>query len=245
MCFSASASLTASAICGAFGIMTIRRARRADIMLGLMPLIFSAQQSLEGIVWLTGGEGCGSLAANGFVIFAFIVWPLYTPLACWLSETASSPRKFMLALTGMGAVMALCGIYALHRGFTIDFSAHHIKYLPVKRYPPVFDYIYAFSAVVPLMLYQSIYIRIYGLLALTGFVVSTAIFNPGRYSVWCFFAALSSIALYFFIESKNASAQAQLVRKLSTPKVFARESRCSKGSTSPLRAVKPQSGKLL
>jgi hypothetical protein len=96
MCFSASASFTASAVCGAIGVMTVRRARKADILFALMPLIFSAQQALEGIVWLTGGEGCGSPAANGFVIFAFIVWPLYTPLACWLSETASGPRKLML-----------------------------------------------------------------------------------------------------------------------------------------------------
>ncbi len=179
-------------------------------MFALMPLIFSVQQALEGIVWLSGGEGCGSFAADGFVIFAFIVWPLYTPLACWLSETASRPRKLMLALTCLGAVMAFLGVYALHRGLTIDFSTHHIKYLPVKRYPLIFDYIYAFGAIVPLMLYQSIYIRLYGLLALTGFVASTSMFNPARYSVWCFFAAASSIVLYLFIESRNASTQQQL-----------------------------------
>jgi hypothetical protein len=113
----------------------------------------------------------------------------------------------MLALVCMGGIMSLCGVYALHKGFTVDFSTHHISYLPVKHYPPVFDYIYAFGAIVPLMLYQSIYIRIYGLFALTGFVVSTAMFNPGRYSVRCFFAAGSSIVLYLFIESRNASTK--------------------------------------
>ncbi|MGA7325252.1 MAG: DUF6629 family protein [Rhodomicrobium sp.] len=210
MCFSASASFTASAVCGAFGVMIVSRARKGDMMLALMPLIFSAQQALEGIVWLSGGEGCGSLAANGFVIVAFIVWPFYTPLACWQSETASRPRKVMLALTWLGVIMALCGFYALHRGFTIVFSTHHITYLPLKHYPLIFDYFYAFCAIAPLMLYRSIYIRLYGLLALTGFVVSTAMFNPGRYSVWCFFAAVSSLVLYLFIQSRNTSAQGQL-----------------------------------
>ena len=139
--------------------MTVRRARKADILFALVPLIFSAQQALEGIVWLTGGEGCGSPAASGFVIFAFIVWPLYTPLACWRSETASRPRKLMLALVCMGAFMALCGVYALHKGFTVNFSTHHISYVPVKHYPPVFDYIYAFGAILPLI---SIKASIYG-----------------------------------------------------------------------------------
>ena len=112
--------------------------------------------------------------------------------------------------TWLGAIMALCGFYALHRGFTIDFSTHHITYLPLKHYPLIFDYIYAFCAIAPLMLYRSVYIRLYGLLALTGFVVSTAMFNPGRYSVWCFFAAVSSLVLYLFIQSQNTSAQRQL-----------------------------------
>ena len=115
----------------------------------------------------------------------------------------------MLALVWMGAVMALCGVYALHRGFTVDFSTHHISYLPVQRYPLIFDYIYAAVAIVPLILYQSVYIRMYGLLALTGFVVSTSMFNPERYSVWCFFAGVSSIVLYLFIKSRSVSGQDQ------------------------------------
>jgi hypothetical protein len=91
------------------------RAKKADMMFALMPLIFGAQQALEGMVWLNGGEGCGSFAADGFVIFAFVLWPIYTPLACWLSVTVSRPRKILLALVWLGGLMALLGVYALHR----------------------------------------------------------------------------------------------------------------------------------
>ena len=61
--------------------------------------------------------------------------------------------------------MAICGVFALHKGFAIDFSTHHIRYLPVKRYPLIFDYIYAAATVVPLLLFRSAYVRIYGVLA--------------------------------------------------------------------------------
>jgi hypothetical protein len=212
MCFSATASFTASAVCGIIGVAAVRRAKKADMMFALMPLIFGAQQALEGMVWLNGGEGCGSFAADGFVIFAFVLWPLYTPLACWLSVTVSRPRKILLALVWLVGLMALLGVYALHRGFTIDFSTHHIRYLPVKRYPLIFDYIYAAVAIAPLLVYQSLYIRMYGLLALTGFVVSMSMFNPGRYSVWCFFAAGSSIVLYLFIKPRTMSIRDRALR---------------------------------
>jgi hypothetical protein len=49
------------------------------------------------------------------------------------------------------------------------------------------------------LLHGSKYVKIFGCLILAFFAVSTPIFNPAHYSVWCFFAAGSSVVLYFFI----------------------------------------------
>ncbi len=209
MCFSAAASFSAAAVCGVIGAAALRRARKPDLMLAAIPLIFGAHQALEGAVWLTEAEGWGRCAGYGFAGIAFCFWPVYTPLAAWLSEPDGSRRSWMLPFLVLGVAVAILAASVLYAGLKIDFAAHHIKYVPGRRYPLIFDYLYAAAVVGPLLLSRSIFLRIFGGLILAFFGVSTTLFNPARYSVWCFFAAISSAVLYFFIVSRNASATVQ------------------------------------
>jgi hypothetical protein len=204
MCFSAAASFSAAAVCGGIGIATVRRAERPDLMLAFIPMLFSAHQALEGAVWLTGGEGLGQCAGYSFAIGAFCLWPVYIPLAAWISEPSPQLGNAMLGFLLLGAAIAATEAFVLYSGLTIEFAAHHIKYGPQQNYPPVFDYLYALAVLGPLFLYRNTYIRLFGGLVLVFFAVSTLIFNPERTSVWCFFAALSSVVLYFFVASKSA-----------------------------------------
>jgi hypothetical protein len=206
MCFSATASFSASAVCAAIGVMTLRRSSKPDLLLAFIPIIFSAHQALEGAVWLTRAGGWGQCAGYSFALVAFCLWPVYIPVAAWLSESDVCRRRIMLSFLPLGAVVATGAAWVLHSGLTIDFAANHIEYLPKRRYSLIFDYLYAISAVAPLLLYRNIYLRFFGCLILGFFGVSTLLFNPVRYSVWCFFASVSSIVLYFFIESRNRAA---------------------------------------
>jgi hypothetical protein len=207
MCFSAPASFTAAAVCAGIGVMTVRRASKADLMLAFIPIIFSAQQALEGYVWLTKAAGCGRDAGYGFAIIAFCLWPLYVPLATWRSETDARLRTFMLSFSVPGALVAAAAAWVLFVGLKIDFATNKIQYLPTTRYPVIFDYIYAACVVGPFLLHRNIYLRIFGCLILVFFGLSTLLFNPARYSVWCFFAAISSVVLYFFVASRSGSAR--------------------------------------
>ena len=49
MCFSATASFSAAAVCGAIGVLTVRRASKPDLMLAFIPVIFALHQALEGV----------------------------------------------------------------------------------------------------------------------------------------------------------------------------------------------------
>jgi len=207
MCFSATASFSAAAVCGAIGVPTVRRASRPDLMLAFIPMMFALQQALEGVEWLTNAEGLGRCAGYDFAIIAFCIWPLYVPVAAWLSETDPWRRRTMLGFVLLGAVAAAVAAWVLHKGLTIDFATNQIRYLPARRYPPIFDYIYAAIVTVPLLLHRNIYLRINACLVLVFFAASILLFNPARYSVWCFFAALSSILLYFFVASGSKPAQ--------------------------------------
>src|ERR1700733_11140320 len=96
MCFSAAASFSAAAVCAGIGVMTVRRASKAALMLAFIPIIFSLHQALEGLVWLTHAEGAGRCAGYSYVTIAFCVWPLYVPIAAWRSETDSRLRVYAL-----------------------------------------------------------------------------------------------------------------------------------------------------
>ena len=207
MCFSAAASFSAAAICGGIGAAALRRAGKPDLMLAAIPMIFAAHQALEGAVWLTEGEGWGRCAGYSFASIAFCFWPVYTPLAARLSKSSARRRMWMLPFLVLGVVVAVAAASVLYAGLKIDFAAHHIKYIPGRRYPLIFDYLYAAAVVGPLLLCRSIYLRIFGGSILAFFGLSTLLFNPARYSVWCFFAAASSIVLYLFIVSRSASPQ--------------------------------------
>jgi hypothetical protein len=217
MCFSASASFSAAAVCAAVGVMTLRRAAKPDVMLAFIPIIFSAHQALEGFVWLTNAEGWGRCAGYSFAIIAFCLWPIYIPLAAWLSSSGDRRRMFMLFFLALGVVVAVAAASVLHSGLLIDFATNQIKYLPRRRYPLIFDYLYAASVAGPLLLHRNIYIKVFGCLIITFFAVSILVFNPARYSVWCFFAAASSLVLYFFILSTRMRGEREGAgSKLST-----------------------------
>ena len=111
--------------------------------------------------------------------------------------------EFMLCFLLLGAVLVAAAAWVLFAGLTIDFATNQIRYLPTKRYPLVFDYLYAACVTGPLLLHRNIYLRIFGFLILVFFGVSILVFNPARYSVWCFFAAVCSIVLYLFVASRN------------------------------------------
>ncbi len=207
MCFSATASFSAAAVCGAVGVLTVRRASRPDLMLAFIPIIFALHQALEGVVWLTNAEGWwGRCAGYDYAIIAFCLWPLYVPVAAWLSETDPRRRRFMLGFLVLGVVVAAGAAYVLHAGLSIDFTTNQIRYLPAKRYPLIFDYIYAAAVTGPLLLHRNNYLRIFGCLILAFFGASILLFNPARYSVRRFFAVISSIVLYLFVASRSASA---------------------------------------
>jgi hypothetical protein len=207
MCFSAAASFSAAAVCAGIGVMTVRRASKADLMLAFIPIIFSLHQALEGFVWLTNAEGWGRYAGYGYAIIAFCLWPLYVPVAAWRSETDARLRTVMLCFSLLGAVVVAAAAWVLFAGLIIDFATNRIQYLPTKRYPLIFDYLYAVCVTGPFFLHRNIYLRIFGGLILVFFGVSTLVFNPARYSVWCFFAAVSSLVLYLFVVSRNGSAR--------------------------------------
>lgn len=99
MCFSPTASFTASIAIGTIGVATLRHVKNPrELALALMPILFAIQQTIEGFLWLSlGSNGPGALPLTyAFGFFAFFLWPIYAPFAVYLLEPEAIRRKLMI-----------------------------------------------------------------------------------------------------------------------------------------------------
>lgn len=203
MCFSSEASFTAGAICSAVGIASIIKSDKKNLMMAALPLLFGIHQFIEGFVWMYRGEDIGCNSGLLFAYIAFCFWPVYIPLAAIVAETKGIRRNVILGLLPFGIYLSGYAVNVLQAPLTIDFASHHIQYLPTASSPKILEDIYAIVVLVPLWLMRSIYIKLFGVLVLVFFLLSSIYFNPARFSVWCFFASISSILIYKAVSSRQ------------------------------------------
>src|SRR5262245_49220676 len=92
MCFSAEASFTVSAVLAAIGVATIKNASNSRLrLIAFVPFLFAIQQFAEGIVWLymngtITDQNIGIGAQYAYLSFAWVLWPIYTSCAIFISE---------------------------------------------------------------------------------------------------------------------------------------------------------------
>ncbi len=78
MCFSATASFAAAGFTGIVGIVTVARmADRREGALAAMPLLFAAQQTVEGLMWLNLMPAATALVPALTMAFLFLAEPFW------------------------------------------------------------------------------------------------------------------------------------------------------------------------
>lgn len=217
MCFSATASFAVAGATAVTGLAALRQVTRPrEVALAAVPLLFAAQQAVEGAIWLQLGAGTdGGVPglALVFLLFAFVVWPVYTPLAVWLIEPEPQRRRAIAAIAAIGAALSAVLLLdllasppgAAIRGHSIDYgggdplSWRQIPYLVATCLPPLLS---SFPLV-----------RIFGAVVLGGFVVSAGVHATTFVSVWCFFAAADSTLLY--VHFRRAAQESEAGRGIS------------------------------
>jgi hypothetical protein len=199
MCFSATASFTSGALLGTVGYVALRQ--KVSLMT-FIPVIFAVHQALEGLVWVTGGSGdFGRAAGYAYALVAFCLWPVYVPIAASAAEADESRKRLIRLMLWIGIPLTMFNAYTLYAGLDIRLDTGRCQYLPTIYYPIVLEYAYAATVVVPFLLCQNRILQAFGGTILLFFGVSMLYFNAARYSVWCFFAAASSIMLVSYAYS--------------------------------------------
>lgn len=202
MCFSAGASFAASAGLTVVGVATIiKHHKTKDLPLAFIPLIFAIQQAIEGFLWLSLGRGDTSttmLLTYAFLFFAFLWWPMYSPFAAFLVEPHRSRRRIIVFFCILGALIGS----TLYAGFILhpipaQVAGRCIAYPIEIPYGTFLTYLYVLAAIGsglfssrPIIKFFSVFS---GAFALISWLAYTMYFT----SVWCFFAAVMSLILFF------------------------------------------------
>jgi hypothetical protein len=221
MCVSAPASfLVGAALLPAsyFCVKVASRKSMSYVFLAAVPLAFAVQQFSEGFVWIGIDRENPRLTEGASVVYLFFAmafWPFWVPFSMMFTEPRRRVRLFLAILTATS--LAWGWLYAPilmepERWLSTIVVHHSIQYkysfLPGYEVAPrwVWRLGYLLLVAVPLGL-GATHVRgktrgllaFFGLTALVaGFGVSYFVYWYAFISVWCFLAALISLALCYF-----------------------------------------------
>jgi hypothetical protein len=209
MCFSATASFVTAGVAGAIGVACLYRVREPrDRLLATIPLLFAAQQGIEGLLWLNlplAPTGPTSTALTLlFLVIAEVVWPVYAPAAVLMADPSEPRRRLMwLCLaTGVGVAIYLLWSIAIrsHSAAVID---GHIVYVTEYPYAMPTGLGYLAATGLPLVLSSRRAVAAFGWIVLAGTAVAYAFYWQAYVSIWCFFAAAASVTMLAHFETAH------------------------------------------
>ena len=201
MCFSATASFAAGAFLLGLGTMTLKSARdRRELPFAAIPLLFAVQQLSEGVIWLTFTRDApmvNTLMTYFYTFFSHVLWPVYVPIAVLLIEPPGPRRRGLLAFVAAGLAIGAYLLYVLVAFPVISRPAgEHVEYVSPHFFAAVSMTLYLLATTVSLLLSSHRAVKVFGLLALLSFGAAWYFYAVWFISVWCFLAALMSVAVY-------------------------------------------------
>lgn len=203
MCFSATASFAASGVLATIGIATLRHVREPRALLfASVPLLFAVHQFSEGLVWLALHGGLGKVALDHavllFTVYALGILPVLMPAAVALMEPPGWRRTAIVALTITGALVCLWDIAGLVLFPTQAFiEQHSIAYLNAMTSNMMVSVFYILATCGALLLSSHRVVRTYGVVNVIGLTIVHLVKGYAFASVWCFYAAILSVMLYW------------------------------------------------
>lgn len=215
MCFSAEASFAASAVITGCGVLAVRKAETApQKAFGAIPLFFGVQQFTEGLLWvsLSNGSYAGwtEIATQVFLLFAWIIWPVYVPLSARLLERKQKRKAWLNLLLAMGTAVSLALTYALFfHDVKAAIAGHHINYSMEYE----FDYQWLIGILYFLPIAFSLFISsvhrmwLVGAMILVSFALTAIFYREHLISVWCFFAAITSVSVLWMVYRMKGRSQ--------------------------------------
>ena len=211
MCFSATASFTSSAVIGAVGVATLAISRGPrEWLFAAIPLLFAFHQFAEGAVWLAlmGRSALGGLQPWGFayMLYAQGLLPLLVPLSVWLIEPGRYRRLMVLPFLALGFVLTGYQLWALlNFNTSIFMEGHSVIYRNPATSNLVIAVLYVIATCGSLFFSGYRYIIALGTVNLIGVLLVLWLKHYAFTSVWCAYAAVVSVLIYFHFSRRRAA----------------------------------------
>lgn len=220
MCFSAPASFGVASVLGLAGAGAVSKvAEPREIPLASVPLVFAAQQAIEGALWLAlGHEDLSRWAlplANAFMFMALVAWPLWPPLAAILVERERRRRLAMIVILIVAIPLAVRGVSGMWTQVYQACVVHNsIAYSNGVPYLPRQFAGYVLCTCFPFLLSSHRTLRVFGAIVLAGLIISASVYTYAYVSIWCFFAAAGSLTIYLhFARSQREQQSSSLIER--------------------------------
>jgi hypothetical protein len=202
VCFSPQADVGGGLVICAIGIDAIRhvRQRREFLALAWIPLLLGAHQFIEALVWLWlqghVPRGIGHVALWAYLLIAFVVLPVFVPLAVIAAEPARRRKLMMVPFALTGTVIAVVLFAAMVRGpVGVKLDPYHLSYGIRVCDGFLIVALYVVAVCGPLLTSGYRNVVIFGAVNLVAVIVIARLTISGFASVWCGWAAISSAAI--------------------------------------------------
>ena len=209
ICFSATASFTAGIALFAIGSITVRRVRDwGEVPFAAIPLIFGAQQLVEGMLWrsLPVQDTTTHVLTIAYLLFSNVLWPIYVPVAVWLLEPRSTRRRTIAWTVAGGSAVGLFFLAAiLTHPVTSAIQGTHIKYHIPHHHDAIAVAVYAAATCLAPLLSTHKMVRLFGIVLTTSMIVVAIVYLRWFASVWCFFAAVVSAMVFLHFWRRTPS----------------------------------------
>jgi len=206
MCFSATASFTASAVLGVVGTATLGKTKnRRAWLLSAVPLLFALQQFTEGLLWVSLDRWPTYILplTHVFLFFALFLWPIYTPFMILLLEPSKIRRIIISFFCVAGAVVGILFYVNFLQQPEAARVVGRCLYYPDKIFhPDLLKYFYILVTVGSGLVSSRLIAKLFCLLVLVGSIITYFFYSVNFTSVWCFFAAVISVVLYLHPQNK-------------------------------------------
>lgn len=219
MCFSASASFGAGVILAVVSVISIKEVRKpSQIYFACIPIIFCAQQLVEGFLWLALTKPffapLQQITTYLLLFIGQIVWPLWIPYAALKLEKEYENIIFQRALFAIGIITAFYLGYCLITysveasitGYAISFSQNY----PMK-YSIICNLLYIIATVAPPLFLNIKKVWLLSITTIISYSITTIYYENYIVSVWSFFSFFIGVSVLVIMDeiryptNKNAN----------------------------------------
>jgi hypothetical protein len=206
MCFSAAASFAAGGALSVAGGFTVAKAKnRYELPFASIPLLFGIQQAIEGAVWVSfGAPVVNTVATYAYSMFSHVLWPISVPFSVLMIETDPTRKKVLRLFSFLGLAV---GVYLLYFIIVDPVTAHVVNNSIVYHSPHFYVLptiaLYLIATCGSCLVSSHKVVNIFGVVLLISFAIAAWFYTETFFSVWCFFAAILSIIVYWYFQSNS------------------------------------------